>query len=116
MACTASTISDDHLILGLISRFGFDHPASIALIANIILFVPMGLLVPLILRRPTFLLTMCLSLGIIVTIEVIQDVTNLGSTDIDDVILNMVGCLVGYFVCLISMTLIKKSESATTMG
>jgi glycopeptide antibiotics resistance protein len=38
---------------------------------------------------------MGISLGIIVAIEIIQFVTNLGATDIDDVILNMTDCLIG---------------------
>jgi glycopeptide antibiotics resistance protein len=89
-------------------RFGIDHPASIALIANIILFVPMGFLVPFVLRRPSFLKTMGISLGIIVAIEITQYVTNLGATDIDDVILNMIGCLIGFMVYVVSIELYKK--------
>ncbi|KRF09901.1 VanZ family protein [Paenibacillus sp. Soil787] len=89
-------------------RFGIDHPASIAFIANIILFVPMGYLVPFVLRKSSFLKTMGISLGIIVAIEIIQYVTNLGATDIDDVILNMTGCLIGYMVYMVSVELYKK--------
>ncbi|MNI08150.1 VanZ like family protein [compost metagenome] len=89
-------------------RFGIDHPASIVFIANIILFVPMGFLVPSVLRKSSFLKTMGISLGIIVAIEIIQYVTNLGATDIDDVILNMTGCLIGYMVYMVSVELYKK--------
>lgn len=89
-------------------RFGTDHPASIAFIANIILFVPMGFLIPFVLRKSSFLKTMGISLGIIVAIEFIQYVTNLGATDIDDVILNMMGCLIGYMVYMVSVELYIK--------
>lgn len=89
-------------------RFGIEDPASIAFIANIILFVPMSFLVPFVLRNPSFLKTMGISLGIIVSIEIIQYVTNLGATDIDDVILNMTGCLIGYMVYVVSVELYKK--------
>lgn len=88
-------------------RFGIDHPASFVLIANIILFVPMGYLVPFVLRKPSFLKSMGISFGIIVAIEIIQYVTNLGATDIDDVILNMIGCLIGYMVFVVSVVLYK---------
>jgi glycopeptide antibiotics resistance protein len=90
-----------------IRRFGFDHPASIALIANIILFVPMGFLLPFVLQKQSFLKTMGISLGIIGVIEYIQFVTNLGAMDIDDVIINMTGCLIGYLVYVVSIIVIK---------
>ncbi|MBD0384751.1 VanZ family protein [Paenibacillus sedimenti] len=89
-------------------RFGIDHPSSIALITNIVLFVPMGFLVPYVLRKPSFLKTIGMSLAIIFGIEIIQYVTNLGATDIDDVILNITGCLIGYMVYAISLALHKK--------
>ncbi|SEP15025.1 VanZ family protein [Paenibacillus sp. OV219] len=92
------------------SRFGIDHPATVALIANIILFVPMGFLVPFVIRKKSFLKTMGTSLAIIVAIEMIQYVTNLGATDIDDVILNMTGSLIGYILFVISLALNRKMD------
>lgn len=53
---------------------------------------------------------MGISLGIIGAIEIIQYLTNLGATDIDDVILNMTGCLSGYLVYVVSVELHKKMD------
>ncbi|MCC3376335.1 VanZ family protein [Cohnella sp. REN36] len=74
---------------------GFDRSV-VNSIANVVLFVPMGLLLPLIMRRPSFVKVMFLSLSIIFTIELFQLITCLGIADIDDVILNFLGCIIGY--------------------
>jgi glycopeptide antibiotics resistance protein len=83
-------------------------PSSINFIANIAVFVPMGFLIPFILRKPSFLKTLGISLSIIVSIEIIQYITYLGYADIDDVILNMFGCVIGYMFYVISIALHKK--------
>lgn len=63
------------------------------LLGNIVAFMPIGLLIPL-LRRDlslgtTFLVGLCLSAGI----ELTQYLTGLGSCDIDDIILNVLGAM-----------------------
>lgn len=88
-------------------RVGME-PSSINLIANIVVFVPMGYLIPLVLRRPSFLKTIVFSLAIILGIEIIQFKTCLGAADIDDVFLNMVGCVMGYALYVISRALHNK--------
>ncbi len=92
---TIASSIDSYIRVGMV-------PSSINLIANIAVFVPMGFLLPLVVRRPSFIKTIVFSLGIILGIEIIQLVTSLGAADIDDVFLNMVGCVVGYFVYVIS--------------
>ena len=75
---------------------------AINLIGNIFVFVPWGFMVPVIRTKPckflytaisTFLLSLC--------IETIQLITKVGSFDVDDLILNtlggMIGCVV-YFI------------------
>lgn len=66
------------------------------LIGNILIFVPLGFLLPLLLKKPSYIKIMLISLGIIVSIETLQLVTCLGIADVDDVLLNMLGSTIGY--------------------
>lgn len=73
------------------------------LAANVLAFVPFGYLLPRAHRhlRHAFLV-LPIALIFVCSIEVFQYVTMLGACDVDDVILNMLGCILGYllFVCL----------------
>lgn len=68
------------------------------LAGNIIGFIPFGFILPLLSKRvfklsTVILLTFCLSL----TYEVLQLVFEFGSFDVDDLILNTLGGILGYF-------------------
>ncbi|MBR6281577.1 MAG: VanZ family protein [Lachnospiraceae bacterium] len=68
------------------------------LLGNVLLFVPFGFLVPLFWRKeehhPFIIILMgCLFSAVV---EVIQLQTGLGSCDVDDVILNTLGTVLGY--------------------
>lgn len=66
-------------------------------IGNIILFVPLGIFVTLYIKNKSFLITFILSLIISCSIEFVQSI--IGRTvDIDDVILNTFGGLLGYLM------------------
>lgn len=67
------------------------------LAGNVIGFIPFGFLLPLLFKdllsfKKIILLTFCLSLGF----EMIQLTFNLGSFDVDDLILNTLGGILGY--------------------
>lgn len=69
------------------------------MLGNILLFVPAGILLPKLFRsfRPFWrfaVKTLC----IIFTIEVLQMLTLLGVFDVDDILLNMTGLTLGYFL------------------
>lgn len=69
------------------------------LIYNILAFIPLGVLVPCL--KPAFnrvLVVLLAGLIVSTALEVIQTVTILGTGDIDDVILNVFGALVGYLI------------------
>lgn len=67
------------------------------LFGNLLMFLPMGIYLPYFLRKLNKLGTFTISIIILLlSIEVIQLVTRLGSFDIDDLILNMVGALIGF--------------------
>lgn len=63
---------------------------------NIVLFIPIGIILPMlnISYRRVFAL-MFMTICIITTIELIQMITRVGSFDIDDIILNTLGALIG---------------------
>ena len=66
-------------------------------VGNILLFLPFGLLLPVILNRRVGAFRLLLaSLFLTIAIELIQYYTGLGELDIDDVILNISGAMIGY--------------------
>lgn len=71
----------------------------INLSGNVVMFIPAGLLMPVIWRSLQSVLKFigCMTLGIFL-IELIQLFTLLGSLDIDDYILNIIGTLIGFAV------------------
>ncbi|WP_018886603.1 VanZ family protein [Paenibacillus massiliensis] len=65
-------------------------------IGNVLIFLPMGFLIPFLLKKQSLFKTMFCCLLLIVGIELTQFITYLGSADMADVFLNMIGCLFGY--------------------
>ncbi|EGW37270.1 VanZ family protein [Desulfosporosinus sp. OT] len=90
-----------------VNKFGFDV-WFFNLFGNILAFMPMGFLLPYIFKkidvRKIFVLTFSISL----TVEIIQLCLKLGISDIDDVILNTLGGLLGY--CLLTIFGQKKDN------
>lgn len=74
----------------------------INLAGNVLLFIPIGYwIVRLWPRFRNFLLFLATCAGLILMVETLQLFTLLGSFDIDDVILNLVGMTLGYFYALL---------------
>lgn len=76
--------------------------ALINLVGNVVIFIPLGFLTA-VLWKPFRPLWRCLLLGggIIVCIELTQLLARVGSCDLDDLLLNVMGIAVGY--CLFRM-------------
>ena len=69
------------------------------ILGNIVLFVPLGLLIPLTYNNAQRLYkTFLIILASVFSIETFQFVTMLGSFDIDDIILNCIGGMIGYLL------------------
>lgn len=71
-------------------------PTAIAvrnLAGNILAFMPLGILIPLLRRNLSLGTTFLAGLGLSALIEVTQLITGLGSCDIDDIILNVLGTM-----------------------
>lgn len=68
------------------------------LLANLLMFVPMGMALPVLFEEKFNKLWKVVAFVIllVIVIEVVQFLTFSGSADIDDLILNTVGAIVGY--------------------
>lgn len=74
----------------------------INLLGNVVLFIPAGILLPMLWKRlKNFLLFFLVCFLAIAAVEVLQLVTLLGSCDVDDLILNLLGMIIGYLLYLI---------------
>ncbi len=83
--------------------------ARLNIFGNIIAFIPFGIYLPYTSESKlgfisTFLYTFSLSL----TIELVQLITKVGSCDVDDIILNTLGGVIGYILWYIYTKLRKK--------
>ena len=66
------------------------------LLGNIILFIPFGFLLPCVTDWNRMWKTVVTGIGFSLLIETIQLITSQGCFDFDDVILNSLGCVIGY--------------------
>ncbi|MCR4585800.1 MAG: VanZ family protein [Lachnospiraceae bacterium] len=73
--------------------------ALINLIGNIIMFIPLGILLPSLWKQlDSFIRCLIGCFGLILMVEITQLFTLRGSCDVDDLILNLAGCIIGYFI------------------
>ncbi len=80
---------------------------------NIAAFMPFGILLPMIWKKlDKWYTVLVLSLALSLTVEVVQLVTKVGSFDVDDLLLNTVGGILGFLVYRIIRGVYRK-HSAT---
>ena len=73
--------------------------ALVNLIGNILIFIPLGILLPSLWKQLDTLLHCTIAcFGLILMVEITQLFTTRGSCDVDDLILNLTGCLIGYAI------------------
>ncbi len=88
--------------------------AFINLVGNVIMFVPLGVLTPFVWTKlRIFWKWLFYTVLTIICIEVIQLFTLLGSCDIDDLILNIIGAVIGYGIFKFSSHIIIKHKKDT---
>lgn len=72
------------------------------LVGNVVAFIPFGIFLPgLFTRCRRFFLTMLLSFEFSLCVEIIQLIWKVGSFDVDDILLNTLGGVIGYGIFLI---------------
>jgi glycopeptide antibiotics resistance protein len=86
--------------------------ATINLVGNIALFVPIGCLAPFAFRGMTWRRSLALGVTASIAIEAMEAVFHTGLFDIDDVILNAIGVMIGYWAFSISRRKRSRSTSA----
>jgi glycopeptide antibiotics resistance protein len=75
--------------------------AGVNLLGNIALLVPLGVLAPFVFKNFSWKKSLALAVATGLTIEVMQATLHIGIFDIDDVILNALGVMTGYWAFLI---------------
>ena len=80
----------------------FIRLAVVNLFGNIFMFVPLGLLIPAAYPRTArWWKVLSITAGVIAAVEITQMLTLLGTCDIDDLLLNLLGAAMGYILFLI---------------
>lgn len=71
------------------------------LFGNILIFLPFGFFISMAGKTRGFFKTLFYSLALSLCVEVLQLVTRVGSFDVDDILLNTVGGVLGYIIFVI---------------
>ena len=71
------------------------------LFGNILIFVPYGFFISMAAVRRGFFKTLFYSFGLSLCVEVVQLFTRVGSFDVDDILLNTIGGVLGYILFVI---------------
>lgn len=75
--------------------------AILNLVGNTVLFVPVGFLAPLAFRKMTWPKALALAVAVGLAMEGMEGIFHVGIVDIDDVILNALGVMCGYWMCVL---------------
>ncbi len=79
----------------------------INLVGNVVVLMPIGFLLPLVFRGMTWKASLILSVVTALLIEGMQVVFQVGIFDIDDVILNALGVMLGYAVFILFLKCVR---------
>ena len=72
------------------------------LAGNILIFMPAGFFIPILWKhRRGFVFTTCVTLGMSMLVEMLQLILRVGSFDVDDLILNTLGGILGYLLLIL---------------
>lgn len=68
------------------------------LAGNILIFVPYGFFISMASKSRGFFKTLFFSMGLSLCVEIVQLFTRVGSFDVDDILLNTIGGVIGYII------------------
>lgn len=85
------------------------------LFGNVLIFMPFGFFMPMASRYRSFFLTAFYSFGLSFLVEAFQLVTKVGSFDVDDLLLNTIGGILGYIMFVICNA-IRRWHDENRMG
>jgi glycopeptide antibiotics resistance protein len=94
----------DRVNVELFRMFRIYRLSSIQIVGNLMMLLPLGIYIPLLYPKLSGFFTV-LFIGFLVslTIETLQLVTSFRSADVDDILLNTVGCGAGYIIFRMAM-------------
>lgn len=75
---------------------------------NVLIFVPFGFFMPMASKYRSFLTTAFYGFGISLCVEIFQLLTKVGSFDVDDLLLNTIGGIIGYILFVICNTIRRR--------
>ncbi|MDE6567907.1 MAG: VanZ family protein [Lachnospiraceae bacterium] len=78
------------------------------LLGNVVCFIPFGFVIPILTRKQTALRMFLLGMSASVLVELLQLVSMLGTFDVDDIILNTLGVLIGYVLFVIGRGIVRR--------
>ena len=82
------------------------------LLINLVMLMPVGFLLPIIINtKQKYLVTLALSLQLTVFIETMQLITKCGSFEIDDIINNFIGAVLGMLIYALCSKLLKSKTN-----
>jgi glycopeptide antibiotics resistance protein len=90
-------------------------PSQLNLLGNIAIFVPLGVFLGILAKagRPTLAAVFWRSLGISFGLEISEVLFSIGTFDVDDLILNSAGGLIGFIVYVSWTSLLRREKSDT---
>lgn len=86
------------------------------LFGNILVFVPFGFFMPMASRRRSGFSALFYSFGLSLCVETFQLLAKVGSFDVDDLLLNTVGGVLGYMVFVIGAAVRRKYDKRKNKG
>lgn len=79
-------------------------------LVNVVMFVPIGFLLRVVFKSIRWKGVLFVSLSVSITIEFLQFALNRGSAEVDDVMHNLLGGIIGYGLFIIIKTLFKRGK------
>ncbi len=95
---------------GTVKTFSFGN-----VIGNILIFIPLGLYLPLLKREKRVAVSLLIVLIVSLTVEVVQGIFGIGTADIDDVILNSLGGWIGILGYRLLLFLFRDEKKVRTV-
>lgn len=81
------------------------------LFGNVLIFAPFGFFLPMASRYRSFFSTLYASFGLSLCVEVFQFVTRVGSFDVDDLLLNTIGGIIGHILYVVCETVGRHNDN-----
>jgi glycopeptide antibiotics resistance protein len=107
----------DHVNLDLLEIFRIYKLTDKQILGNFVMLLPLGVYLPLLYKKISgFIPVLLVSLMVSILIESLQLATSFRSVDIDDVLLNTTGAVIGFMLYKIISSLIKPTATVKAGG